>query len=246
MKTTVIAAIKELRGTNGLVRLLAHNYLRRLTSLNPIQVSEAAATRFPRMEFPPYDQALHGFLAKYADDYVRYGMIALAINSLQKENIAGSFAEVGVYRGNTSKMIHAFAPERKLYLFDTFEGFPVTDLEVDDDRFGDTNVETLKKTMGDLNNICIKKGYFPETAQGLENESFAFVMLDLDLYNPTLAGLQFFYPRMQPGGYIFAHDYNSPESNWAVSRAVNQFMRDKPEKIIEIPDKWGSILFRRI
>ncbi|MBI2954275.1 MAG: methyltransferase, partial [Chloroflexi bacterium] len=66
------------------------------------------------------------------------------------------------------------------------------------------------------------------------------------LFKPTLAGLHFFYPRMNPGGYIFAHDYNSPESGWAVSRAVNEFMADKAEKLIELPDKWGSIVVRKL
>jgi len=84
--------------------------------------------------------------------------------------------------------------------------------------------------IGDMNNIIIRKGYFPETAKGLESEMFSFVMLDLDLYKPTLAGLEFFYPRVKAGGYIFAHDYNSPESDHAVSRAMNEFLKDKPEK----------------
>ncbi|MCL4552994.1 MAG: TylF/MycF family methyltransferase, partial [Candidatus Marsarchaeota archaeon] len=129
---------------------------------------------------------------------------------------------------------------------DTFEGFPSEDLESGDNRFKDTSVEVLRENIGDLNNIVIRKGYFPETTEGLEDETFSFVMLDLDLYKPTLAGLEFFYPRMKSGAYIFAHDYNSPESNWAVSRAVNEFMSGKPEQLVEIPDTWGSIGIRKI
>ena len=70
-------------------------------------------------------------------------------------------------------------------------------------------------------------------------------MLDADLYKPTRAGLEFFYPRMSKGGYIFLHDYTSSESNYAVSRAADEFLADKPEKIIEIPDTWGTALFRK-
>ena len=33
--------------------------------------------------------------------------------------------------------------------------------------------------------------------------------MDVDLYAPTLAGLEYFVPRMSPGGAIFLHDYNS-------------------------------------
>lgn len=198
------------------------------------------------MKFPPYDASMHNIIISSSDP-VRYGMMALAINSIKKNNIDGNFAEVGVYRGKTSRFIHAFAPERILYLFDTFEGFPLDDLENNNDsRFKKTSIEIVNKIIGNLNNVIIRKGYFPETAKGLENELFAFVMLDLDKYKPTLSGLQFFYPRVRSGGYIFVHDYNSPESNWAISRAVNEFMKDKLEKLIEISDVLGSIVIRKI
>lgn len=187
------------------------------------------------MNFPPYNADIAKIIAS-SQDPVRYATLALAINQILKNNIKGSFAEVGVWRGYTSRFIHLLAPEKTFYLFDTFEGFPPADLEQVDDRFKDTSVDIVKQTIGDLNNIIVKKGYFPMSAKGLENEGFAFVMLDLDLYKSTLAGLEFFYPRMNSDGYIFAHDYNSPESNWAVSKALNEFMRDKPEKLVEIPD----------
>jgi hypothetical protein len=56
--------------------------------------------------------------------------------------------------------------------------------------------------LGTLHNAIILKGYFPETARGLENERFAFVMLDVDNYEASLAGLEFFYPRLNHGGYM--------------------------------------------
>ena len=48
------------------------------------------------------------------------------------------------------------------------------------------------------------------------------------------------------GGYIFIHDYNNPESNYAISRALKEFMNDKQELIVEVPDVWGSAMFRKI
>jgi O-methyltransferase len=193
----------------------------------------------------PYDRRR---LFVESHDPVRYGAIALALERLRKEGISGSLAEVGVWRGYTSKIIHDLESERELYLFDTFEGFPMRDLEEGrtDGRFRDTNVEIVKKTIGRSENITIIPGYFPESAQDLVHERFAFVMLDVDLFNPTLAALCFFYDKINAGGYIFIHDYNSPESDWAVFRATNEFMKDKPEKMIEIPDMSGSVIFRKL
>jgi O-methyltransferase len=51
---------------------------------------------------------------------------------------------------------------------------------------------------------------------------------------------------MVPGGYFFMHDFNSPESNYAISRATHEYMSDKPEMIVEIPDEWGSAVFRKL
>ena len=201
------------------------------------------------LEFPPYNLNIHNNIISKSWDPIRYGTIALAIHTIKNEKIKGHFAELGVFQVNTSKIIHQLAPEKRLYLFDTFEGFPVEFLENkgDSNRFKNTELETVKKNIGDLNNIFIQKGTFPETTNGLESETFAFVYLDADLYKSTLEGLKFFYPRISKGGYLIIHDYNNPqESNAGVMRAVKEFMMDKKERIIEIPDRLGSIIMSKL
>jgi len=200
------------------------------------------------MRFPTYSPNINTLLVSERD-YFRYATIGLAIQRILSDEIKGSLAEAGVYRGDISRFIHQFAPERTYYLFDTFEGFPRQDLDPDaseDNRFKDTTVEEVLQNIGDTRNIIIKKGRVPDTFQGLEHEQFAFVLLDLDLYKPTISSLGFFYSRLVKGGYLIIHDYNSPESNWGCNRAVNEFMRDKAEKIIEIADAGGSVLFRKL
>jgi len=200
------------------------------------------------MKFPTYDLNIHHSLA-FVGDYFRYATIGLALQRILSDDIIGCLAEAGVYRGDISRFVHQLAPERVYYLFDTFEGFPRQDLEPtvsEDNRFSDTTVKDVLQNLGDTRNIIIKKGYVPDTFQGLESEQFAFVLLDLDLYKPTLSSLGFFYPRLVKGGYLIVHDYNSRESNWACNRAVNEFMHDKIEKIIEIADEWGTVLFRKL
>ncbi len=201
------------------------------------------------LKYPPYSLEIHNNIIRTSWDPIRYGTIALAINTIKNEKIKGHFAELGVFQGNTSKIIHQLAPEKRLYLFDTFEGFPVEFLENkgDSNRFKNTQLERVKKNIGNLNNIIIRKGIFPETTEGLESEKFAFVYLDADLYKSTLEGLKFFYPRISKGGFLLIHDYHNPqESNAGVMRAVDEFMIDKIEKKIEIPDVLGSIILRKL
>jgi O-methyltransferase len=198
------------------------------------------------MQFPTYSADVARRVEQYHDDF-RYATLALAIERLQRDSVPGAFAEIGVYRGLTSSFIHRQAPDREFFLFDTFEGFPGQDLEDKSDaRFKDTSQAGVMKLIGDTRNLVFRKGYFPETAAGLEDRQFALVMLDVDLYAPALEVFRFFYPRLVRGGYFFMHDFNSPESNHGISRAAREFMADKPELLVEIPDFHGSALFRKI
>jgi len=91
------------------------------------------------------------------------------------------------------------------------------------------------------------KGRFPETATAVpSDETFAFVHLDCDLELPIAAGLEFFYPRLAPGGMMVIHDYESGGHWPGVRKAVNEFLKDKPESIIIVPDKSGTGVFRKI
>ena len=161
-------------------------------------------------------------------------------------NIPGSLAELGVYRGNSAKIMHLLAPDRKLYLFDTFEGYDKKDLQKEpydydktlEKAFTNTSLEHVKNFIGE-NNVVYCKGYFPDTTKCIpENEIFAFVHIDVDLYIPAKNGLEYFYPRMAKGGIIVIHDYNS----WlpGVTKAVDEFFLDKPENPVLIPDASGS------
>ena len=224
--------------------------LRRLGLLDAARAWQArhgaGRVAFP-MRFPTFDAEIED-AAVASLDYVRYASLALAIRTLQREKIGGAFAEVGVYQGATSRFLHRCAPERRLYLFDTFEGFPLSDREPEnagDARFRDTSEDAVRRVLGAGADVVIRKGRFPETTAGLERETFAFVLLDLDVFPPTLAGLEFFYPRLAPGAYVFVHDFNSPESNAACFRAVQQAMQGRPERVIELPDVWGSVVFRK-
>lgn len=158
----------------------------------------------------------------------------------EKNKLDGSVAEGGVYEGCFAKRINAAFPERTLYLFDTFEGFDERDIAVEQgytrDRAKHFNLgmteAKLLSAMPHPDRIEIKKGYFPETAAGV-NDTFVFVNLDFDLYQPTLAGLEFFYPKMVRGGVILVHDYfqNSviPDQTLVfqgIRKAVDEFCSD--------------------
>ena len=150
---------------------------------------------------------------------------------LEDKEVSGAVAELGVYRGDFAKVINTVFPERKLYLFDTFEGFPEEDMNYETEnnllldtvgKLSNTSVEYVMGRMPHPERCVIRKGYFPETAAGLEDERYAFVNIDVDLYKPILAGLEYFWPRMAENGYIFVHDYFS-FSYAGTKKAIEEF-----------------------
>jgi O-methyltransferase len=202
--------------------------------------------RFREMRFPSFDAAIHESIA-ISDDYFRYATLGLALQRVLDEEIPGALAEVGVWRGRTSAFLHRLAPERRLYLFDTFAGFPERDLPPgeEDLRFRDVSPAAVRSRVGPSPNVVLKPGYVPDVLHDVAAESFAFVLLDLDLFDPTQASLEFFYPRLAEGGYLIVHDYNNEESDWACKRALDSFLIDKPERLVELGDVWGSAVVRR-
>ncbi|MCK5847444.1 MAG: class I SAM-dependent methyltransferase [Bacteroidales bacterium] len=181
-------------------------------------------------------------------DKIRLYNIWFQISRINKSNIIGAFAELGVYQGETAKIISLCAPEREFFLFDTFEGFDNKDLSIEnsnddkynDSNFSDTKLDEVKAFIGINENTKYFKGYFPDTLTKDHGITYAFVNLDADLYAPTLAALKYFYPRLAIGGTIIIHDYNH---NWDGNRkAVDEFMQTINEIIIEVADWQGSAM----
>jgi len=181
-------------------------------------------------------------------DKNRFYALWFQLKRINDENIEGSMAEVGVYKGHTAKLIHHMLPDRKLYLFDSFSGLPKQVIREDCDgkirpqtvKFDNTSKEEVIKYVEGNNNVDVREGIFPETAAGLENESFSFVHLDADLYQSTLDGLTFFYPKLRPGGCLIVHDYNH---DWqGVKKAVDEFSLTIPEFFVAMPDMYGSVI----
>jgi len=183
-------------------------------------------------------------------DSVRRDMLTLLCRSVAERNISGAIAELGVFQGQTARLLHYYFPERKLLLFDTFQGFDKRDVEAElettglkttEEHFSNTAVDSVRKLIQPLNdNIQFIPGYFPSSIQDAEIPSeFAFVHIDVDLYQPTLAGLSYFFPKLSHGGIIVIHDYNA----WpGVRKAVEEYCLTQSLIPIPMPDKSGSCM----
>ncbi len=62
---------------------------------------------------------------------LRLAHLRLIAREITDRNLPGAVAELGVYQGTFAAEINRLFPDRKLYLFDTFQGFPLRDLEIE-------------------------------------------------------------------------------------------------------------------
>lgn len=159
------------------------------------------------------------------------------------KNKCGCVAEAGVFTGEFAKEINKNFPNNKCFLFDTFSGFDAKDIaleniKTDSMKVGYYSVSSVDIVIDKLpykENVKIFKGYFPETVtEEVRNSQYIFVNLDMDLYNPTLEGLNLFYSRLIDGGVILIHDYFS-DAFPNVKKAVEDYEKQQNIVLRKIP-----------
>lgn len=172
------------------------------------------------LEVPPF-KALHRPLASYF----------LTHYFLHTLKLEGERAECGVLHGTSALLLcraaqttnPAYAGEG-LHLIDSFEGL---DTPKDEDRFdvqradGVKSVSIVKgaysapmdrprRALKDFPRVTYHKGWIPQVFDELATGPWSFVHLDVDHYDPTYAGLAYFYPKLSRGGVIICDDYGAP------------------------------------
>jgi O-methyltransferase len=207
-------------------------------------------------------------------DKVRFFNWWFQVERLKRDGVPGDFAELGVYKGESAKILHQMDPSRKFHLYDTFAGFKKEDLKHETGEaatyttrnFADTSLEAARRNIAGNENLVFHPGRFQELTvdsrqlteslgpttdqQPLAADcqlptancqlAFSLVNLDVDLYKPTKAGLEYFYPLLSPGGVIIIHDYNY---KWpGIKKAVDEFVAGIPETLVMVPDMEGSVM----
>lgn len=169
------------------------------------------------------------------NDYVRLKTLEAICRELKE--VPGAAAELGVYRGGFARCINALLPERRLWLFDSFAGFDAQEARGFGEGFvgahRNTAAERVLARLPHPERAVVRQGLFPGSAAGVE-ERFALVSLDVDLEESTLAGLRWFLPRMERGGYLLLHDYNSPKLS-GVRAALRRYEAERGEALRGVP-----------
>lgn len=148
-------------------------------------------------------------------------------------SLDGGKVECGVFNGFSALMCchvnKALNPEfdgTGLYLCDSFEGLSqplAEDLVVAQDAQGQSkqflthekghfaaDFSAVKSRFSGFPGVSFFKGWIPPVLTQLPERTWSFVHIDVDLYEPTLACLEYFFPRLVPGAVIVNDDFGSP------------------------------------
>ena len=169
-------------------------------------------------------------------------------------NIPGDMAECGVYHGGSSHLMLAATQDtdKHLYGFDSFEGLSEpSDIDVAPkeetfkwNKHDMTMPEDMAKAHLKMHDgrFTLYKGWIPERFDQVQDKQFSLVHIDVDLHEPTLKSLEFFYPRMSTGGIIVCDDYGS-EACPGARKAMDDFFAEKPEgSVVHLTTGQGMVV----
>ena len=149
----------------------------------------------------------------------------IATLSLPKD-VEGSIVEAGSYKGGGTAKFSIFSKlaNRKLVVFDSFEGLPQNTELHERSILGHSienwfeggefegslqEVKNNVKQYGELEVCTFIEGWF-ENSMPTFTDKIAAAYLDVDLASSTKTCLKFLYPLLSPGGVLYSQDGDFP------------------------------------
>jgi len=184
--------------------------------------------------------------------------VILLFDLIKSSPDGGVIVECGVGTGFTLSVISKIS-KKKIYAFDSFEGFPDNTSEHDHKNISKVlrfskwhyklmTIDLVKQNLinndvktDDINNkIIFKKGFFPNSFKDF-NEEVCFLHLDVDLYNSYKDCLEFFFPKLKKGGIVtfdeYYKDINAPSRkgwDWRGSNiAIDEYVEKNNLELLE-------------
>ena len=171
-----------------------------------------------------------------------------AINNI----IEGDVVELGCYVGESSKYLQKTIVEtctdKKLYVYDSFEGLPPLSKYEENTGWTEGGLTTTEDVLKEnfINNSLpiptITKGWFKDIRDDQLPEKICFAFLDGDFYDSIYDSLNKVYDRVSEDGYIFIHDYDRADLP-GVKAAVFDFFNERGYKfdIVKLCDQLAVI-----
>lgn len=153
------------------------------------------------------------------------------LNQVLLLGVPGDVVELGSLTGMTASVIQRtlqdFGSDKRLYLFDSFEGLPPIQPEdgncpLKPENFKTSPDHTVQRfTDLGLDQPVIVPGWFSDTLPHCLPEQICFVHVDGDLYSSVRESLEAVYPRLASEAVVLVDDYADAKLCQKISDAYN-------------------------
>lgn len=139
------------------------------------------------------------------------------LKTVVENSIEGDIAEFGSFHGHSGWLIattlRALGSDKKVYMFDTFESFPVESVGVDYfwSQTHAVDFASVKARFEGFNNVVLVKGDFTETFERSDVAKLALAYIDCDSYRATKYLLEKLPNQyLGRGAVLVCEDYGHP------------------------------------
>lgn len=165
------------------------------------------------------------------------------------KDLEGDYCEIGVYLGGSAFLAGTYIRKlkekneiknRKMFLFDTFDGFDYKETENSPDQIwkGTHKLYGIKETMLHVSQTLNSMGtpYSLYASNICTNElpseikKLSVVNIDVDMYEPTLDALNKVSDLVVKGGIIICEDPSSTPGLYGAYLAMNEFLESEKGK----------------
>ncbi len=138
---------------------------------------------------------------------------------------------------------------KKMYLYDTYEGIPTHKLTGEDKEFAKNYndilyfdvYETTKKNFSSYPNVILVKGELPASLEQDSPDRISYVSIDLNNADFEIETISAVWERISKGGHIVLDDYAFPGHEKQYEQ-WNKFAQNKGTSILTVPTGQGLII----
>jgi hypothetical protein len=187
-----------------------------------------------------------------------------AVHSVLAQNIPGSLVECGVARGGSAALMGVImddAPDRTLWLFDSYEGLPEPGVADFCDGATGSHIRPLPKgsclgtyeAVEDLlfsklrlsrDHVFMVKGWFQDSLPSYSGKigDISVLRIDADWYDSVRCCFEALYDHVVPRGFVIIDDYGTC---FGARKYVDEFLASRKLAVSLVPDGRGGVYFQK-
>jgi O-methyltransferase len=188
------------------------------------------------------------------DQHIEWRVYVCCWAATHAMKLASDFVEYGVSTGIVSRAVahyvdFARARDKRFWLVDTFKGIPLEQANPQERTLADSKnqrhyfdcSEDLRRHFAPYGNVEIVKGRVPDILPSVDADPVAYLHIDMNIAEPEVYALAYFWELMTPGGIIIFDDYASM-AHVAQKRALDAMATKLGTAILALPTGQGMLL----